>query len=635
MSKASRIAIEALTDTGSHEAVTAFLERLYGNRDQYLERDRYASIGNADRFYTKVVGVTFDGRQNIVAGITPKAQIELQRQPENPFDPNAIAVCFGALQLGFIRREIARRIAPNIDAGDRYLAQVASVTGGTNGTTTGVNIFVSRQPRMRRAGSTTAKGHGNIDPGGVRRALIGDRQLRPAQVEVINRLERGLNTLAIFGTGRGKSLCFQLPAAEAALEEQKKTLVFHPLRALANDQYEALQRRLHGLGLRILRANGSIDADERAELYEAMESGAWDILLVTPEFATFHSASFALECNKPDLVVVDEAHHIYESRHRAAYRDFGKLLKILGNPQVLALTATASKAAFEVICATLNIQAWIIDPTVRENLQIVDSRNTRDKTAYLSHLVRHSLGKVIVYTNSRIEAVKTAERLRETEKRVAFYHAGVPTEERRIIEDLFRNSQLDVVVATSAFGEGIDLPDVRHLVLYHLNFDFAEYNQMGGRAGRDGKPASIHLLYGENDRRINDYILSKAAPSLEKLRSIYLFLRKLDNPIRMTYEQIAQILDLEATDASTVGSSARIFEELGLLDTGNDDEGRFIRILPCSEKVDIESSSRYAEGVAERECFNRFCQIALDADAATLQVLLNRPMYPDGIALQK
>ena len=611
----------------------AFVRDLFVRKDAFLERDRFASIGEANDFYTKIVGVSFEGRQHVVAGLTVGASLDLVREPDNPHDPNAIAVRFGTLQLGFLRREIARRLAPNIDAGDRYSATVGSITGGGE-RHTGVNIRVRRHTAPAAA-PRAAAAPGGASTDALRVALIGERPLREAQHSVLARVASGRNTLAILGTGRGKSLCFQLPAAERALATRAKTLVFYPLRALANDQFDALGRRLGAFGLRVLRANGSIDGGERDDLENALAAGEWDVILSTPEFATYHREAFLRSCNRPELVVVDEAHHLFESRHRPAYGSLGDLVRDLGSPQVLALTATANDDAFDAIVRTLAIDAWVIDPTVRENLRIVDARDTSDKLGYLARELAGD-GKAIVYCNSRVEVTKLADRLRgRFGDAVAFYHAGVPAPERGRVEDLFRRGALRAIVATSAFGEGIDLPDVRDVVLYHLNFDFTEFNQMAGRAGRDGAPARIHLLYGEGDRRINDYIIGRSAPSVEVLRELYRGMRGLarDGVLRMSYEDIARTLAVDRTDGSTVSSAVRTFVEGGLAESGTDDDGRFVRFSSVAGKVDLTKTTRYAEGLAERDAFERFCGLALTADAATLEQIVNRPIYPDRVAL--
>ena len=611
-----------------------FLDALFAKRDAYLARDRFATIGDANEFFTKVVGVSFEGRQDTVAGLIAGQSLDLKRQPENPVDANAIAVLYGTLPVGFLKKEIAKRLAPNMDAGDRYYATVGSVTGG-GAKNVGINLFVRRSKAPMRAARTEATRE-LASTDALRVALIGERPLREAQRSVLERVERGVNTLAVLGTGRGKSLCFQLPAAERALARGEKTLVFYPLRALANDQFDALVRRLDGFGLRVLRANGSIDGNERDDLEAALADGSWDIILSTPEYATYHREAFSRACNRPSFVVVDEAHHLFESKHRPAYGTLGELIASLGSPQVLALTATANADAFREIRRALAIDSWIIDPTVRDNLHLLDTRNVTDKNAYLARELEGE-GKAIVYCNSRAEVTKLAERLRARfGPSVAFYHAGVPSAERRQIEDLFRRGGARVVVATSAFGEGIDLPDVRDVVLYHLNFDFTEFNQMSGRAGRDGLPARIHLLYGDGDRRINDFIIGRSAPTLETLRELYRGMKLLasDDVLRMNHEDIARTLDIDVADGSTVGAAIRIFAEGGLVETGTDDDGRFVRFVPSPQKVDLTATSRYAEGLAEREGFEKFCGLALQADAATLETIVNRPIYPDRIALE-
>jgi single-stranded-DNA-specific exonuclease len=623
---------------------SAFLAELFARRDEFLARDRYGSIGESDDFFTKVVGVSFGQRQSIAAGLEAGAQLELVRDPSNEKDANAIEVRYGRLQVGFIRREIAKRIAPNIDAGDRYTAEVGDVTGGGPDRHVGVNIRVRRHRRvpLRAAGSAPESAAlGLLDHDSpaerVRHALLGDKPIREAQRRVLERVAEGDNVLAVLGTGRGKSFCFQLPATERALRDGRKTLVFYPLRALTNDQHAALLRRVAPLGLRVLRANGSIDGDERAALDLALEDGTWDVLLATPEFATYHRDAFARVCNRPALVVVDEAHHLLESRHRPAYMEFGALLDALGRPQVLALTATADRAAFAEIRAVLGIERWVIDPTVRDNLSVVDARGTPDKQRYLERELDGD-GKAIVYCNSRSEATKLAERLRHRfGDSVAFYHAGVPARERAQLEDLFRAGGLRLVVATSAFGEGIDLPDVRDVVLYHLNFALTEFNQQAGRAGRDGLPARIHLLYGESDRRINDFIIAQVAPSIATLRELYRGMRALASAdtLRMTYEDVARTLDIEMVKGETVSTAVQIWTEAGLVESGRDDDGRFVRFLDVAGRVDLTTTARYEEGLAERESFDRFCGLALEAEAASLEQIINRPIYPDGVPLER
>ncbi len=610
-------------------AAATFLAGLYARSDEFLDRDMYASIGDSYGFNTKLAGVTFENRQDVAGGLRPGLELELERQPENPYDPNAIAVRYGRLQIGYIKKGIAARIAPNIDAGERYRAEVKHVTGG--GTkTTGVNIWVVRERRAEVRETAGVRAHASE----VQRALLGERPLRDAQRAVLERVHSGRNTLAVLGTGRGKSVCFQLPAAVSALERGAKTVVLYPLRALANDQYEALKRRLEPLGLRVLRANGAIDAGERADLMDALETGDWDIVCATPEFVHFHVERFTHERSRPALLVVDEAHHLIASTHRPAYGRVADVVRTLGSPQVLALTATAGDEVFAGIRRELGIERWVIDPTIRDNLTVVEARNTTNREAYIAANVDPD-GKAIVYCNSRPGATGVAEKLRaRLGDVVAFYHAGVGTAERAQVEQLFREGAIRVIVATSAFGEGVDLPDVRDVFLYHMNFDVTEFNQQAGRAGRDGAAARIHLLFGERDRSINDFILERQAPPLHTLRNIYRETKRIasDDLVRMTYADIASAIDLgDKVSPETVGVAVRIFADSGLVESGEDDDGRYIRFLAVDGKVDLTRNARFAEGEAMRESFTAFCELALRAQPAVLEQIVNRPIYPSNV----
>ncbi len=569
-------------------------------------------------------------------------ELRLLRQADNPYDRNAIAVHYGQLQLGFVKKGIAAHIAALMDAGASYRVRVALVTGGTSERHRGVNVLVERTglaTASQHAPMRTPLGDSN-DPGlsaTVTAALLGAAAPHDAQKAVLERLESGRNTLAVFGTGRGKSFCFQYTAAMRALTGAGKTLVIYPLRALANDQYEALRRTLDALGLRFFRANGSIDYEEREELFAALHDGTWDIVLATPEFLEFHREAFGAN-SLPSLVVLDEAHHLHESRHRPAYARLPETIRALGNPQVLALTATAADECFTRICKELRIDAWVIDPTVRDNLRVVDARNTKDKVAYLKDVFAGDSGeKGIVYCYSRTEVTKVARALRKPlDDAVMFYHGKMPNADRLEVERLFREGALRVVVATSAFGEGIDLPDVRNVVIYHLNFDAGEFNQQAGRAGRDGKPARIHLLYGQHDKALNEFLIDLESPPLERLREIYRGLRSLgrDGVLRLSYDDIAATLDIECVRDSTIAAAVRIFQDCGLAQAGEDDDGRFVRLLPVRDRVDMAGNERFAEGEATREAFGKFYELASNASAETLERVINRPIYPSRVALQ-
>ena len=627
----------------------AFVERVFAKSDEYLH-DTYATIADAARFHTKLAGVSFEGRQDVIAGLHAGAPLELRRQADNPHDANAIAVHYGQLQLGFFNKRLAAHIAPLMDAGARYGARVASLSGGASTGQfkhRGVNVVIEREAfgtQLQRGDAAARRPGVEADAAEtgelVRAALIGLSAPHEAQRAVLERVEAGKNTLAVLGTGRGKSFCFQYAAAMRAFTAGGKTLVVYPLRALANDQYEALRRTLEPLGLRFFRANGSIDSDEREDLFSALREGSWDVVLATPEFLEFHREALRGR-STPSFVVVDEAHHLAESRHRPAYSRLSATIASLGNPPVLALTATAGDETFRRIVDDLRIESWVIDPTVRANLHVADARGTKDKIGYLTELfsARESPPeKGIIYCHSRPKVTKVAQRLRKhLGNTVMFYHGKMPNAERLEVERLFREGALRVVVATSAFGEGIDLPDVRNVVLFHLNFDSGEFNQQAGRAGRDGSPAEIHLLYGPHDRTLNEFLIDLDAPPIERLREIYRGLRGLarDGFVRGGNTEIAGTLEIDRVRDRTIDAALRIFSDSGLIEVGEDDDGRFIRFLAVSGRIEMERNERYAEGEATREAFLQFCELALFAPAETLERVLNRPIYPSNIHLRR
>jgi single-stranded-DNA-specific exonuclease len=170
--------------------------------------------------------------------------------------------------------------------------------------------------------------------------------------------------------------------------------------------------------------------------------------------------------------------------------------------------------------------------------------------------------------------------------------------------------------------------------LYHLNFDLTEFNQQSGRAGRDGAAAQIHLLFGERDRNINDFILERDAPPLHTLRNIYRGMKGIagEGVIRMTYADIASAVDLgDKVADKTIGAAVRIFTDAGLLELGEDDDGRYVRFLEVHGKVDLRQNERLAEGEAERESFKQFCELVLKAQPDVLQTIINRPIYPANV----
>ncbi len=477
------------------------------------------------------------------------------------------------------------------------------------------------------------------------RALIGDGVPHPSQRQVLDRLKAGISTFAIMATGRGKSLIFQTYAVWRAFMTGQASLFLYPLRALIADQAFHLTAAFEDFGINAVVLTGESTPEERLRVYEGLAQGSVDIVLTTPEYARFHVEDLAVS-GRIGFVVVDEAHHVglAKAGHRAAYTELDYVIKRLGEPVVLAVTATANDEVARDIDQTLSLAESVVDETARENLYIDDQRNIRNRDDYLANLVATG-EKAIVYVNSREQSVAVARSLRRRVPQLApfigFYNAGLTRGERKRIEDLFRRGDLTVLVATSAFGEGIDIPDIRHVVLYHLPFNEIEFNQMSGRAGRDGMPAAVHLLYGRADIALNERLLAETTPDHDVMAQVYRCLRAIQRQVpgdffRMSHVDLARAAsnELHVVTPTAAACSVAVFRELGLIETRLAyDAGRselWIRVNEGASKVELRDSIRYREGLDERDVFDAFREWAMRCDSNGLYVRVSRPIVPRG-----
>ena len=474
-------------------------------------------------------------------------------------------------------------------------------------------------------------------------AIIGQRSLHPSQREILDRLRAGRSTFAVMATGRGKSLTFQVFAAMRALSAGEASLFVYPLRALIADQAFHLSSAFDRFGITCAVLNGETAPEERARVYERLAEGTLDIVLTTPEYLCCHVDEIAAS-RRIGFVVVDEAHHIglAKAGQRVAYTRLGMAIARLGNPTVLAVTATAPDEVASDIDATLPLADSVIDETARENLLLDDQRNIKNRDDYLANLIAAG-EKTVVYVNSREQSVALARMLRRRVPQLAgligFYNAGLSRHERKMIENLFRSDDLMVLIATSAFGEGVDIPNIRHVVLYHLPFNEVEFNQMSGRAGRDGKPATVHLLYGRGDVALNERILADATPDHDVMAQVYRRLRTLQRQtpgdyFRMGNGDLAELAsdDVHAVAPASAACGVAVFRELGLIDTrvsyNAGQATRWIRVNEEASKVDLTDSVRYREGLDERDVFKDFRDWALAIDPQGLIVRVSHPIIP-------
>ena len=475
--------------------------------------------------------------------------------------------------------------------------------------------------------------------------FIGSAEPHRAQMEVLDALKGRRGVLAVMGTGRGKSLIFHVHAVREAILNGSASIFVYPLRALVTDQAYHLQETLASLGVRVGVLTGDSLTAARDRAFSLLGAGKLDIVLTTPEFLSIHRARFAAS-RRIGFVVVDEAHHVAGAKggDRTAYLDMPQILHDLLDPTVLAVTATASAEVAAEIRRLLPVDAQVVDAAVRENLELDDGRDLSSRENRLVSIV--AMGqKSVVYVNSRDQAQALCRTLRrrvpELGARIAFYHAGLTRPERASVEAAFRDGELACIVSTSAFGEGVNIPDIRHVVLYHMPFGDIEFNQMSGRAGRDGAPASIHLLYSGRDARINERLLDAAAPDRRELVTLYRALQTMwrrhrggapTGPLPASDLDIAQMcLAVDArtpVDERAVPSGLAIFEELGFAHVAGDDDVRAIEMVENPGHVDLNRSILYLEGLHARREFSAFRDWALSASAHDMLTRINRPITP-------
>lgn len=479
-------------------------------------------------------------------------------------------------------------------------------------------------------------------------SLIGDGTLHAAQEEALACLARDESCLAIMGTGRGKSLVFQVHAMREALLRHRASIFVYPLRALVADQALHLMSCCASCGLRASVLTGESSPSERAAAFKALASASLDIVLTTPEFLSIHLDRFAAT-RRVGFVVIDEAHHMAEASggDRSSYLDMPRVLERLGAPTVLAVTATADARVAASIRELLPIRREIIDDAARPNLELEDDRDLATRETRLVSLVATG-EKCVIYVNSREQTVSLARMLRkripELAGAVAFYNGGLGRAMRTRIETAFRDGALRCIVSTSAFGEGVNLPDIRHVVLYHMPFSAAEFNQMSGRAGRDGATAHIHLMYSSRDARINERILETAAPERDELVTLYRTLKTMQrsmgadarsHALAATDAQIADMcraVDARcAPDERTVASGIAIFEELGFVRVEGFGETRHLLMTDHPGHMALTDSIRYLEGLRAKLAFSTFRSWALTAPAHDMLARVRHPITP-GVA---
>jgi ATP-dependent DNA helicase RecQ len=431
--------------------------------------------------------------------------------------------------------------------------------------------------------------------------LFGFEDFRPGQEQVVRAAVDGRDTLALMPTGSGKSLTYQL----AAMLRPTPTLVLSPLIALMKDQVDKLPPEVAAQATLI---NSSLDADEAAARLRGVSEGRYRLLYVAPERLRSRSFLEAISGIDVGLVVIDEVHCVSMWGHdfRPDYLFIRRALDALGAPAILGMTATATPATEREIATALGrepeiVRTSVVRSNLRYDVELVDGEEARLRT-----LVRrlHELrgASAIVYARSRRSCETLARTLRVHDLSAVHYHAGLEPAERSAAQEAFIEGRIQTVVATTAFGMGIDKPDIRLVALYNYPESLESYVQMVGRAGRDGRASDTLLLASRSDASQLRRFAQSDIPTVADLRSVYARLRGRS-------EVAPDELGGEPDPRVLVG----MLEQVGLVRRGFD-AGRAMQIevpdppADAAERIDALLARYEREALARADRLVRFAE---------------------------
>lgn len=394
--------------------------------------------------------------------------------------------------------------------------------------------------------------------------FFGFSEFRPSQEDIITSILKGENVLAVLPTGGGKSICYQIPS----MISETFGIVISPLIALMKDQVDSLNTQQPVAAY----INSTLDFRDTEKVLENIRNGYLKILYLSPEKLNNQSFIERIKSLNPEYVFIDEAHCISEWGHnfRPGYRKIKSFIDYVEIKKVSAFTATATEDVRKDIIEQLGLISpkFFVRGFERANLQLNVIHTSRKKEK-LTEILTHHSGSRIIYAATRKLTEEIAEHLRSNKIDTVYYHAGLTAELRRLIQDDFINGRVRTIVATNAFGMGIDKSDIRTIVHFNMPGTIENYYQEIGRAGRDGDKSNIYLLYDEKDKIIQQFFINSSNPTREQIEIIYDTIYDRGNVALGLHPKEAVLLDknfstmLQSKNVSNgiIESSIRILEE--------------------------------------------------------------------------
>ena len=420
-------------------------------------------------------------------------------------------------------------------------------------------------------------------------ASFGYADFRPGQAQAVGAILSGRDSVVILPTGGGKSVCFQVPA----LMLPGITVVVSPLISLMKDQVDALAAR----GLPADFVNSTLSARESAERFRRAERGELKLLYVAPERFDFGNTAERLRDIGVSLLAVDEAHCVSEWGHdfRPSYLRMAAVRERLGDPPTVALTATATPEVRRDIATQLHLRdpLTVITGFDRRNLHyhVVSTKNDAQKDAALVDILREKAGQAIIYASTRKNVERVSDVVERAGIAVACYHAGLDDAHRHEVQDSFMNEKVRVIVATNAFGMGIDKRNVRLVIHHAMPGTIEAYYQEAGRAGRDGDHSDCYLLHAFQDRFTHEFFIKGAYPDRKLVEQVYEALRRRADDtglVRVAPEDLVPAMR-EKTSPREIEAAMRILQRGEALRVESDAASRvFVRLLATPDRIKRE-----------------------------------------------